>query len=69
MSIERYTLYSNDSASARTLSKTSAANLLPGDIGLLLIGEYLLLDFSARPFDPIEFGRLIAMADQMQAMA
>jgi hypothetical protein len=69
MSIERYTLYSNDSASARTLSKTSAANLLPGDIGLLLIGEYLLLDFSARPFDPIEFGRLIALADQMQAMA
>jgi hypothetical protein len=68
MSIERYTLYSNDSASARALSKTSASSLLPGDIGLLVVGEYLLLDFSARPFDPIEFGRLIALADQMQAM-
>jgi hypothetical protein len=68
MSIERYTLYSNDSASARALSKTSVSNLLPGDIGLLIVGEYLLLDFSARPFDPIEFGRLIALADQMQAL-
>ncbi|HTL27973.1 MAG TPA: hypothetical protein VL282_02080 [Tepidisphaeraceae bacterium] len=67
LSIERYTLYSSDSSAARQLSKTSVPALLPGDIGLLLIGEYLLLDFSARPFDPIEFGRMIALADQLQA--
>ena len=34
-------------------------------IGLLLHGEYLLLDFSERPFDPIEFGRMLAVADQL----
>jgi hypothetical protein len=66
MSIERYTLYSNDSAAARRLSKTLVAGMLPGDIGLLLAGEYLLLDFSARPFDPIEFGRMLALVDQVE---
>ena len=50
---------------ARDLARSTLMALLPPDLGLLLVGRHLLLDFSARPFDPIEFGRMIALADQL----
>ena len=40
-------------------------SLLPADVGLLLIGRQLLLDFSDRPFDSIEFGRMMSLTDQL----
>jgi len=42
-------------------------SLLPPDVGLLLHGRHLVLDFSDRPFDAIEFGRMLALADQLAA--
>jgi hypothetical protein len=64
---ERFVIYGADSAAARALAGSSARALLPPDIGLLLHGRHLLLDFSARPFDAIEFDRMIALADQIVA--
>jgi hypothetical protein len=41
------------------------AALLPPDVGLLLAGENLVLDFSTRPFDPLELQRVDALAEQI----
>src|SRR4051812_13362757 len=62
---DRFTVYGSESIESRRLGDSPAAALLPPDLGLLLHGEHLLIDFSARPFDPIEFGRVIALADQL----
>ena len=35
--------------------------------GLLLHGQHLVLDFSSRPFDRLEFTRMIALAEQLLA--
>lgn len=59
---QRFVIYGSDSAPARKLSASSARSLLPPDVGLLLADRYLLLDFSDRPFDPIEFERMEALA-------
>ena len=62
---QRFVVYGTDSAPARRLSKSNLRGLLPPDIGLLLHGQRLVLDFSERPFDTIEFDRMIALADQL----
>lgn len=62
---ERFIAYGTDSGAARVMSKSMLRSLLPADVGLLLHGNRLVLDFSDRPFDPIEFGRMIALADQL----
>ena len=64
---DRFVIFGTETASARKLSKSHARGLLPPDIGLLLHGEHLVLDFSTRPFDPIEFERMIALAEQLVA--
>lgn len=62
---ERFLVCGEDKATARVLARSSVRSLLPKDIGLLLRGRELVLDFSARPFDEIEFGRMIALVDQL----
>jgi hypothetical protein len=62
---QRFTVYGTDSRWARRLHKSHARALAPADIGVLLVGNRLVLDFSARPFDPITFGRMTALADQL----
>lgn len=62
---DRFVMFGSDSRAADMLSQTSARGLLPQDVGLLLHGRNLILDFSARPFDTIEFERMIAVADQI----
>ena len=62
---DRFIVFGTDSAAARILSKSHARALLPPDIGLLLHGRHLVLDFSTRPFDGIELGRMVALADQL----
>jgi hypothetical protein len=63
--IERFVVFGTDTEAARILSKSEARALLPPDIGLLLHGRHLVLDFSTRPFDGIELGRMVALADQL----
>jgi hypothetical protein len=62
---QRFVVFGVDSAPARRLSKSRARALLPPDIGLLLHGRNMILDFSQRPFDEIEFDRMIALAEQL----
>ena len=64
---DRFVAYGTDSAAARVVSKSMLRSLLPPDVGLLLHGRRLVLDFSDRPFDAIEFGRMLALADQLVA--
>jgi hypothetical protein len=63
--IARFIVFGTDSQAARMISKSEMRALLPPDIGLLLHGHHLVLDFSARPFDGIELGRMVALADQL----
>jgi hypothetical protein len=64
-SSERFMLFGVDSVSALSLSKSSARGLLPPDVGLLLHGKYLVLDFSLRPFDVVELNRMRVIAGQI----
>jgi hypothetical protein len=63
----RFTVLAADAAAAETLWRSSAGALLPPDVGLLLYGHYLVLDFSARPFDSIELNRMRTVAEQIAA--
>ena len=62
---ERFLVFGTDSADARSLADSMLRSLLPPDVGLFLHGNAMTLDFSARPFDPLEFTRLLALADQL----
>ena len=64
---QRFVVFGTDSAPARKLSKSRARALLPPDVGLLLHGPHMILDFSDRPFDEIEFDRMIALSEQLVA--
>jgi hypothetical protein len=62
---ERFIVFGTDSIAARALSASMTRSLLPPDIGLLLYGNHLLIDFSDRPFDQIEFNRMLSLAEQV----
>lgn len=62
---ERFTACGLDRRAAAALAASAAVRLLPPDIGLLLIGPALILDFSSRAFDSIEFDRMLAISDQL----
>lgn len=64
---DRFTVHGEDRSAAARLAASPLGAMLPPGIGLLLMGDYLLLDFSSRPFDGTEFTRLGAVADQVIA--
>jgi hypothetical protein len=64
-SVLRFMIYGTESNAAVALSRSPARGLLPPDVGLLLHRRYLLLDFSGRPFDAIEFDRIMGLAEQL----
>ena len=64
---QRFVVFGTGSAPARKLSKSRARALLPPDVGLLLHGPHMILDFTDRPFDEIEFDRMIALSEQLVA--
>jgi hypothetical protein len=64
---ERFVIFGTDSAAARAVGKSALPALLPPDVGLLLHGQRVVLDFSARPFDTIEFDRMLALANHLTA--
>jgi hypothetical protein len=65
--VERFTLHGEEPARARRLNESQAAGLLPRDIGLIVGRGQLVLDFSSRPFDQLEFDRMMGLADQLVA--
>ena len=62
---ERFVVYAADRRAADAVAASHLRGLLPADIGLVLVGKHLVLDFSDRPFDGIEFNRMIAVAEQL----
>jgi hypothetical protein len=64
---ERFVVYGTESIAAKALAASSMRALLPADIGVLLSNQDMMLDFTVRPFDEIEFDRMIALADQLVA--
>ena len=62
---DRFIVYADDARTGRELADSPLPSLLPPDMGLILFENHVVLDFSTRPFDPIEFGRLIALSDQL----
>jgi hypothetical protein len=63
---ERFTLCAADLLDARGLSRSHLPALLPPDVGVILQDQQMVLDFSSRPFDPIELSRMLALADQLE---
>lgn len=62
---DRFTLIGDDLLASRKLADGSGRALLPADLSLLRVDEYVVIDFSARPFDEIELGRMMALIDQL----
>ncbi|HWP40195.1 MAG TPA: hypothetical protein VNL70_04670 [Tepidisphaeraceae bacterium] len=65
----RFIVLSSSSLAARALANSAARTLLPADLGLLVCDEHILIDFSSRPFDPIELDRMIALSEQLALMS
>ena len=64
----RFMLFGSESSSARALAQSRIETQLPPDIGLILTDSLLLLDFSVRHFDTIEFGRMLALSKQLSML-
>lgn len=65
MGVERFTLLGERPGPAKKLNESPARGLLPADIGLMVSGKLLILDFSSRPFDQLEFDRMIMLGRQV----
>lgn len=61
----RFSVFGSEAIAARKLASGPAAALIPRDIGLVRTGKTLILDFTARPFDTVEFTRIDAIAGQL----
>jgi hypothetical protein len=65
MPTQRFMIFGSEARAARALAESEAPALLPPDIALVLYADHLILDFSGRPFDEIEFDRLIDLSEQL----
>ena len=65
MPSQRFMIFGQEAHAAKSLAESTIPALLPADIALVLDGNHLILDFTARPFDEIEFERLIRLSDQL----
>ena len=64
----RFLVLASSASAARALADSASRTLLPADLGLLLQDQWILIDFSSRPFDPIELDRVILLSKQLGAM-
>lgn len=64
----RFAVLSTSFSTARALAESASRTLLPADIGMLLADDWIVLDFSTRPFDPIELDRMLALGQQLSQM-
>jgi hypothetical protein len=65
MPTERFMIFGSESRAAKALAESEIPALLPADVALVLHEEHLILDFSTRPFDEVEFDRLIDLSRQL----
>ena len=64
---DRFSVHGESVYAARILVKSMLRALIPHDLGLVLHGRRLILDFSHRPFDEIELTRMNGLAEQLVA--
>ena len=64
-SSERFQILGNDLSANLRLSESVIAGIAPPDVAFLFTGGLMLIDFSSRPFDPIEFDRMLVLANQI----
>lgn len=64
---DRFVIFGVDGPAARVLGDSAFLGLTPADIGLMVSGGFLVLDFSTRPFDTIELARMNGIAEQLAA--
>jgi hypothetical protein len=62
----RFAVFGLRAIETRELANGPARALIPPDIGLIRNADQLILDFTARPFDTVEFSRMLAVADQLK---
>jgi hypothetical protein len=62
---ERFVVVGTERAAAEALAGSSVKALLPADVAMLVTGHWLILEFSPRPFDGVEFTRLLAVMQQV----
>jgi len=65
MPTQRFMIFGSEARAATALAESTVPALLPADVALELYGDHLILDFSGRPFDEIEFDRLIDLSEQL----
>ena len=61
----RFVVFGSVASAAKALAHSSVEALMPPDVGLVLAQNVMMLDFSPRPFDTIEFGRMLALSEQV----
>lgn len=66
MPTQRFVVFGTEARAARAMANSHAPALLPADVGVLAKDRFLILDFSNRPFDEIEFDRLLDLAGQLE---
>jgi hypothetical protein len=62
---DRFAVHATDATAARAMAHCSARGLLPPDVGLLVHGPHVTVDFSTRPFDAVEIDRMLVIAGQI----
>jgi hypothetical protein len=62
---DRFILYADDSEAAAEFPARAIRSMSPQDVGVLVYKDALVIDFSSRPFDDLEFNRMTALADQL----
>ena len=62
---DRFVVMATDTPEARAMAACPARGLLPADVGLLVHGAFVTVDFSTRPFDPVEWDRMLAVTEQV----
>ncbi len=61
----RFNVYGLRAIDARQLATGPSRALLPPDIGLIRNADAIILDFTTRPFDPVELSRVCDVAKQI----
>lgn len=64
-SSDRFQILGNDLSANLRISESIIAGIAPPDVAFLFTGGLMVIDFSSRPFDPIEFDRMLVLADQI----
>jgi hypothetical protein len=62
---DRFAVHATDATAARAMTHSPARGLLPPDVGLLVHGPHVTVDFSIRPFDAVEIDRMLVIAGQI----